>query len=69
MTKAEIQFIRSLSDKRTRDEERLFIAEGDKLKKQFAAKGFDLEAVKKFNKEADKRFEAFRQKMKPITEN
>ena len=31
MTKAEIQFIRSLSDKRTRDEERLFIAEGDKL--------------------------------------
>ena len=31
MTKAEIQFIRSLSDKRVRDEERLFIAEGDKL--------------------------------------
>lgn len=31
MTKAEIQFIRSLSDKRTRDQERLFVAEGDKL--------------------------------------
>ena len=31
MTKAEIQFIRSLSDKRVRDAERLFIAEGDKL--------------------------------------
>ena len=31
MTKAEIQFIRSLSDKRTRDAERLFVAEGDKL--------------------------------------
>ena len=44
------------------------IAEAEKLKKLFAAKGFNLEAVKKFNKEADKRFEAFRQKMKPITE-
>ena len=44
------------------------IAEAEKLKRQFAAKGFDLETVKKFNKEADKRFEAFRQKMKPITE-
>lgn len=31
MTKAEIQFVRSLSDKRTRDNERLFIAEGAKL--------------------------------------
>ena len=31
MTKAEIQFVRSLSDKRVRDAERLFIAEGDKL--------------------------------------
>ncbi len=31
MTKAEIQSIRSLSDKRTRDAEHLFIAEGDKL--------------------------------------
>lgn len=31
MTKAEIQFVRSLSEKRTRDEERLFIAEGKKL--------------------------------------
>lgn len=31
MTKAEIQFVRSLADKRVRDEERLFVAEGDKL--------------------------------------
>lgn len=31
MTKAEIQFIRSLGDKRQRDSERLFIAEGEKL--------------------------------------
>ena len=31
MTKAEIQFIRSLADKRMRDEEQLFIAEGAKL--------------------------------------
>lgn len=31
MTKAEIQFVRSLSDKRVRDAERLFVAEGDKL--------------------------------------
>ena len=31
MTKAEIQFVRSLADKRVRDEEHLFIAEGDKL--------------------------------------
>lgn len=31
MTRAEIQFVRSLSDKRTRDCEGLFIAEGEKL--------------------------------------
>lgn len=31
MTKAEIQFVRSLNDKRTRDEEQLFVAEGIKL--------------------------------------
>ena len=31
MTKAEIQFVRSLADKRVRDEEHLFVAEGDKL--------------------------------------
>lgn len=31
MTKAEIQFIRSLADKRTRDTEHLFVAEGYKL--------------------------------------
>ena len=31
MTKAEIQFVRSLADKRTRDSEQLFVAEGTKL--------------------------------------
>ncbi|MBQ3149513.1 MAG: RNA methyltransferase [Alistipes sp.] len=31
MTKAEIQFVRSLADKRYRDQEQCFIAEGDKL--------------------------------------
>ena len=31
MTKAEIQFVRSLADKRTRDLNRCFVAEGDKL--------------------------------------
>lgn len=37
MTRAEIQFIRSLSDKRTRDEEQLFVAEGRKLVEEIAA--------------------------------
>lgn len=37
MTKAEIQFVRSLADKRTRDEERLFIAEGKKLVEEIVA--------------------------------
>lgn len=31
MTKAEIQYVRSLADKRTRDSESLFVAEGEKL--------------------------------------
>ena len=37
MTRAEIQFIRSLSGKRTRDEEQLFVAEGRKLVEEIAA--------------------------------
>ena len=37
MTRAEIQFIRSLTDKRTRDEEQLFVAEGRKLVDEIAA--------------------------------
>lgn len=40
MTKAEIQFIRSLSDKRTRDAEHLFIAEGDKLVEEIRNSAF-----------------------------
>ncbi len=42
MTKAEIQFVRSLVDKRTRDEERLFIAEGDKLISEIIASGWEI---------------------------
>ena len=34
MTKAEIQFVRSLADKRVRDAEHLFVAEGDKLRSE-----------------------------------
>ena len=37
MTKAELQFVRSLSDKRTRDHEGLFIAEGEKLIREIEA--------------------------------
>ena len=37
ITRAEIKFIRSLADKRTRDEEGLFVAEGEKLVGEIAA--------------------------------
>lgn len=37
MTKAEIQFVRSLADKRARDTEHLFIAEGGKLVEEILA--------------------------------
>ena len=37
MTKAEIQHIRSLQDKRNRDEEGLFVAEGAKLVEEIAS--------------------------------
>ena len=42
------------------------IAEGDKLKKLLDGRGFDLEAIREFNKKADKRFEAFCEKMKKV---
>ena len=42
------------------------IAEGDKLKKLIDGRGFDLEAIREFNKKADKRFEAFCEKMKKV---
>ncbi len=42
MTKAEIQFVRSLADKRIRDEEHLFIAEGDKLISEIVASGWKI---------------------------
>ena len=37
MTKAEIQYVRSLADKRMRDSEGVFIAEGDKLVEEIVA--------------------------------
>lgn len=45
MTKAEIQFIRSLSDKRTRDAEHLFIAEGDKLVEEIRNSAFPIRRI------------------------
>ena len=45
MTKAEIQFIRSLSDKRVRDAECLFIAEGDKLVEEIRNSEFRIRRI------------------------
>ena len=45
MTKAEIQFIRSLADKRTRDAEHLFIAEGDKLVEEIRSSKFRIRRI------------------------
>lgn len=45
MTKAEIQFVRSLSDKRTRDQERLFVAEGSKLVEEIIDSGFAIRRI------------------------
>ena len=45
MTKAEIQFVRSLSDKRTRDEHGLFIAEGDKLIGEILSSGLKIHKI------------------------
>ena len=45
MTKAEIQFIRSLSDKRVRDAEHLFIAEGDKLVEEIRNSKFPIRCI------------------------
>ena len=45
MTKAEIQFIRSLSDKRTRDAEHLFIAEGEKLVREIQNSEFRIRRI------------------------
>ena len=45
MTKQEIQFIRSLADKRNRDNERLFIAEGDKLISEIIASGLKVRSI------------------------
>lgn len=45
MTKAEIQFIRSLSDKRVRDAEHLFIAEGDKLVEEIRNSDFRIRRI------------------------
>jgi hypothetical protein len=44
------------------------IKAGEKLTRRFEKKGFDIEAVKEFNAEADKRFDAFRRKMRKVIE-
>ena len=45
MTKQEIQFVRLLADKRNRDQERLFIAEGDKLISEIIASGLKVRNI------------------------
>lgn len=45
MTKAEIQLIRALKDKRTRDDEGLFIAEGLKLVEEIRASEFPIRRI------------------------
>ncbi len=45
MTKAEIQFIRSLDDKRAREEAGLFVAEGEKLVRELLASDFRVAKV------------------------
>ena len=40
MIKADIQFVRSLAEKRVRDQERLFVAEGRKLTEEILASKF-----------------------------
>lgn len=45
MTKAEIQLVRSLDDKRARDEAGLFVAEGEKLVREIVASGLRVRKV------------------------
>lgn len=45
MIKADIQFVRSLADKRVRDQERLFVAEGSKLTEEILASGFAVRRI------------------------
>ena len=42
------------------------VKEGEKVKAHMDANGFDLEAVKAFNKGADERFEAYKKKLAPV---
>lgn len=45
MTKAEIQFVRSLADKRVRDNEHLFVAEGAKLVEEIIASNLHVRSI------------------------
>lgn len=45
MTKAEIQFVKSLSDKKVRQVEGVFVAEGEKLVAEVVASGFKVQAL------------------------
>ena len=55
MTKAEIQFVRSLADKRVRDSEGLFIAEGDKLVEEIIASGLNIRSLYTTHKDSELR--------------
>ena len=48
------------------DAEAKEMKEGEKVKKKMDKKGFDIKEVKSFNADADKRFAAFKKKMKQI---
>ena len=45
MIKADTQFVRSLADKRVRDRERLFVAEGAKLVEEIMASALTIRCV------------------------
>lgn len=42
------------------------VKEGEKVKKHIDANGLDMEAIKAFNKQADERFAAYKEKMKAV---
>src|SRR5664279_4895988 len=42
ISKTRIKFIKSLQNKKVRDEEKLFVIEGDKLVKEFLSSGIDI---------------------------
>ena len=51
---------------RVRKAESREIAEGDKVKAQLEKTGFDIKAIEHYNREADKRFAEFKDRMEHI---